>query len=403
MFKEILFRYNPWWEAKTEFPGIRRGSYLTELREKVEERRMVFVYGLRRVGKTYIMKQFVAEGIGDGRIGPERFLFVSVDHPAFNGIILQDIIDSYRELHGISRDEKVYVLFDEIQSRRDFQKELKAIYDLEENVYIIASGSNSLVIKHKSGELTGRNARINILPLSFDEFLEFRNITAKTSENYLQYRYLEEYMLMGGLPEYVLTGNPEYVTDMVEDIIYKDIVPRYNVRDPMLMKNLFFLLCNRVGKRLTSSKLARLLGISHETVSSYLGYFQETYLIDLVRKEGSPNEQTYAPRKVYICDLGVMNVISGNEEKGPLAENLVYLKLKARGTPRYIEQKSREIDFLVEGSAYEVKYKDEIAPEDLAYFTGIKHRNIRDRCVVAKKSGVVDGVKIVGLLDFLRE
>jgi len=430
MLKEIMFRYNPWWESEFEFPGIRRNPYLSELGEKLESRRLVFIYGLRRVGKTYIMKQFVADGIANGNMDPERILFVSVDHPAFSEISLLEIIDNYREIFALSRDMKIYVLFDEIQSRPDFEKELKSIYDLEENVYMIASGSNSLVIKHKSGALTGRNARMNVLPLSFDEFLEFRGIVIKPSEKYLEYRHLEEYMLVGGLPEYVLTGDPQYVADVVEDIIYKDIVPRYGVKDPLLLKNLFYLLCNRVGKRLTVTKLARLMGISNDSVSSYLRYFQETYLIDLVVKEGSPNEQIYAPKKVYVCDPGIMSVIGGSTEKGAMAENLVYFKLKGmkgkgmkregvkgkemngesmkgegpenRDVPRYVEQNSREIDFLVDGIAYEVKYKDVPGSEDVKNLKMVRNRKIRDRFIVGKKNGNVDGVKVIGLIDLLR-
>ena len=87
----------------------------------------------------------------------------------------------------------------------------------------MASGSNSLLIKHKSGALVGRHARMNVLPLSFEEFLDFKNISIKPSEQYMRDTFLEEYMETGGLPEYVLTGDPQYVEDMVEDVIYKDI------------------------------------------------------------------------------------------------------------------------------------------------------------------------------------
>ena len=93
------------------------------------------------------------------------------------------------------------------------------------------------------------------------------------------------------------------------------------------MKDLFYLLCNRVGKKVTASKLGRLLKLSHDTIRNYISYSQETFLVDLVEKEGTPNERKYGPKKVYITDLGILNVISGKFELGPSAENLVYLYL----------------------------------------------------------------------------
>ncbi len=396
---EILARYNPWWEETYSSPGIKRGAYIQDVSEKLEKRRMVLIYGLRRVGKTYIMKQFIASMLN--KVSSKNIFYISIDHPAIEYIPLHDLLDEYRKQFMLSRDEKVYVLFDEIQKRNDFEKELKGIYDLEENVYLIGAGSNSLMIKHKTGALTGRHARVHIDPLSFDEFLDFKEIKVKRSEKFLEEKAFEEYMYTGGMPEYVLTGDPEYIEDMVEDIIYKDIVPRYGVKDPLLMKKLFLLLCERVGKRVTASKLARVLDMSHDTVSSYLDHFKETYLIDMIEKEGTPNERTYAPKKAYICDAGVLNVMRGKVEKGALAENLVCHKLTKMGTPRYIMKNSREIDFFVDGKAYEVKYKTEITPEDVDNLLSVDMDGIKERLVIGMKKGKVEGVRVIGLIDFL--
>ncbi len=397
---EILARYNPWWEETYSSPGIKRGAYIQEVSEKLEKRRMVLIYGLRRVGKTYIMKQFIASMLN--KVPSKNIFYISIDHPAIEDIPLHDLLDEYRKQAMLSRDEKVYVLFDEIQKRKDFEKELKGIYDLEENVYLIGAGSNSLMIKHKTGALTGRHARVHIDPLSFDEFLDFKEIKVKRSEKFLEEKAFEEYMYTGGMPEYVLTGDPEYIEDMVEDIIYKDIVPRYGVKDPLLMKKLFLLLCERVGKRVTASKLARVLDMSHDTVSSYLNHFKETYLIDMIEKEGTPNERTYAPKKAYICDVGVLNVMRGKVEKGALAENLVYQKLKKLGTPRYIMKDGREIDFFVDGKAYEVKYKKEIKSDDIENLLSINIDTISHKMVIARNKGSLKGIEIIDLMDFVK-
>ncbi|MFW6144136.1 MAG: ATP-binding protein, partial [Candidatus Natronoplasma sp.] len=337
-------------------------------------------------------------------IAPENIFYISMDHPAVEDVSLQDLLDDYRKRFMLSRDEKVYVLLDEVQKREDFEKELKSIYDLEDNVYLIGAGSNSLMIKHKSGALTGRHARVQVEPLSFEEYLEFRDISVKPSEMFIEEKAFEEYMSLGGMPEYVLTEDPEYIEDMIEDIIYKDIVSRYKVKDPLLLKKLFFLLCERVGKRVTSSKLARVLKLSHDTVTSYLNYFKETYLIDLVEKKGTLNERTYAPKKAYICDVGVLNVMRGKVEKGALAENLAYQKLKKFGTPRYIMENSNEIDFFVDGKAYEVKFKEDITADDVDNLVSIEADDVKDRVMIVKNGASLDveGIKIISLRDFIK-
>lgn len=399
--EEIMVRHNPWWEGPYESPGIRRDSYISEIRDKVDKRRFVLVYGQRRVGKTFCMKQFTASMLDE--IEPEHMFYMSIDHPAVEDIPLHDLIDEYRKKFMLSRDEKVYVLLDEIQQREDFEKELKGIYDLEDNVHLIGAGSNSLIIKQRSGALTGRHARVHINPLTFDEFLKFKDIDIKPSEKFIEKKSFEKYMYWGGMPEYVLKEDPEYIEDMVDDIIYKDIFPRYKVKDPVLMKKLFLLLCERVGKRVTSSKLGRVLKLSHDTITSYLNHFRETYLIDLVEKEGTPNDRTYSPKKAYICDVGVLNVMRGKVEEGALAENLVYQQLKKEGTPRYIMKNSKEIDFFLDGTAYEVKFREDITGEDIASLRSIKMRDIKNKMVIGKEKGKVEDIEVIDLMDFIRE
>ncbi|MFO7991570.1 MAG: ATP-binding protein [Thermoplasmata archaeon] len=398
--EEIMARHNPWWEGRYESPGIQRTSYIHEMSEKVEKRRLVLVYGLRRVGKTYCMKQYVANLLD--KVDPEHVFYMSIDHPAIEGMPLHDLLDEYRKMFMLSRYDKVYILLDEIQNRSDFEKELKGIYDLEENVYLVGAGSNSLMVKHKSSALTGRHARMHINSLSFEEFIKFREVDIKRSEKFKERKALEEYMYWGGMPEYVLKEDPEYIEDMVDDIIYKDIVPRYGVEDPVLMKKLFLLLCERVGKRVTSSKLARVLKLSHDTVTSYLNHFKETYLIDLIEKEGTPNERTYAPKKAYICDVGVLNVMRGKVEEGALAENLVFQRLREDGVPRYIMKNSKEIDFFLDDRAYEVKFRDNITKDDIKNILTVKMDEIKERTVIAKEKGSIEDIQIISLMDFIR-
>lgn len=253
--------------------------------------------------------------------------------------------------------------------------------------------------------MTGRYGKMNVFPLSFEEFLKFRNISVKPSEQYLLDKYLEEYLEVGGLPEYILSGDPQYVEDVVEDIIYKDIAIRYNIKDPILMKDLFYLLCNRVGKKVTASKLGRLLKLSHDTIRNYISYFQETFLVDLVEKEGTPNERKYGPKKVYISDQGILNVIGGKFESGSSAENLVYLYLNknrlSSGTIRYIDINGRELDFFTQKTVYEVKFRDNITRDDIKHLIKLKKKGVKNKIIVGRSNTTIENIKIIKLVDFI--
>jgi predicted AAA+ superfamily ATPase len=92
-------------------------------------------------------------------------------------------------------------------------------------------------------------------------------------------------MEYGGMPEYVLTKDPEYITNLTKNIIYKDIIAKYNLRDNDAIENLFRLLCERVGKPVSYNKLGHILGISKNSVKNYIDYFKETYLFYTIEKD----------------------------------------------------------------------------------------------------------------------
>ena len=366
--EEILFLYNPWWEEEYSTPGIKREEYLSRLYKLLNSSEIVIITGLRRVGKTTIMKQLIAKILKDKIAQPEKLLYLSLEHPALDTISLLDIVEEVRKIHGLKRKEKLFLFFDEVQYKEDFERELKVLHD-SENVKIYASGSNSLVVKDKKAYLTGRNIVVKIEPLTFEEYLNFNNLTITKTESYLYEKYVDDYLREGGMPEYVLSKNQEKLLQLVKDILYKDIVSRYNIRNIKKLEELFVLLCERVGKRLTINKLRKVLGIKNETIANYLSYLEETYLIYLVPKcSKSLNEQIRGPKKVYIADTGIRTMFVGYKDKGALFENLVFLKLKNKN-PCYSVINGKEIDFIVgKDCAIEVKYKREIDHKQLAYF-----------------------------------
>lgn len=213
---------------------------------------------------------------------------------------------------------------------------------------------------------------------------------------------MDEYLLTGGMPEYVMTGDPQTLTDVIEDVIYRDIYSRYDVQDPRLLKELYYLLMVRVGKRLSFRKMGRLIDVSVDTARRYVGYFEEAYLIEIIEREGSPNVRKASPRKCYAPDTGIRTVIAGGSSIGSLAENAVYLRLKEEGDVRYLLEREGEIDFLVGGKAVEVKYWDRVEKEQIPCLSRYKGRQVKEKYVITRRAGPGRGsIKQIPLWRFL--
>ncbi len=378
----IFYRFNPWWEENYSFECIPRENYLQLLLKEIDNKEITFVTGLRRVGKTTLLKQIIARLLEKG-IDKHHIFFISLDHSAFSPMNLLDIVEKYREIKNISVKEKIYLFFDEIQYHPHFERDLKILHD-HEQVKIIVSGSNSLMLNDTKAFLTGRNRVITINPLSFKEYLLFTKKEVFRADTPRLKQHFLEYLENGGMPEYVLSHNPERITALVSDIIYKDIVGKHNLKNGKKLEELFLLLCERVGKRVTYNKLANILGIDIETVSSYISYFEETYLVyQLNRYAKSQNEIIRSPKKIYIADNGIRSVFVGFKDKGALFENVVFLKLKNKKIS-YFYENEKEIDFIIEMQkrkiALEVKYKEVIDTEELMF---LEKSNFEEKRVIS--------------------
>ena len=395
--EEILSTFNPWWEGHFESSSVSRVEYVDKLIKEKKERDIVFVTGLRRVGKTVIIHQVIERLLKT--VKPTDILYVSLDHPAFISMSILDIVREHRKLHGLGRQRRLFLFLDEVHLKSGFERDLKVLYDMEK-VKIYASGSSSLLLKHKGAFLTGRYMTVHVRPLDFREFMRFRDVKIKSSERYLYESELEEYMRMGGMPEYVLRKrNPQYLLELTEGVITKDIIARYGTKNPELLRKLLLLLAERVGKPMTFNKLSKILGLTPDTVKQYVGYLEETYLVRTIPKHArSLNERVYSPKKVYMTDVGIKTVLTGFKDKGALAENLVFLKLDRLGEVFYHHEGLREIDFISGKTAVEVKYKDVLDEQEMKVLTNSK---FKEKILISKAPFSVKGVKNITLVDYL--
>jgi len=355
---ETLFRYNPWWE-KPYSPGlIARPSEMERLMKNLDNHQIVFLTGLRRIGKTSLLKMMVVQLIDQQNIDPKKILYVSLDDYTLLNKNILEIIDEFRKIHGFGFFEKIYLFLDEVAYKEDFEIQLKNLVD-SHNVKIFASSSSGSLLKKQKSLLTGRNVTFEILPLDFDEYLQFKNISISKTDPQLFEKHFEDYLKTGGIPEYVLTGYPSYLSELIDDIIVKDIAAANNIRNSSVLRDFFLLLMERSGKQVSLNKLALILGISVDTTSRYFDMFAQSFLIHPVARFGKTNERILSSKKIYAPDTGIRNYFTGFRDLGSVFENYIYLRLKS-WQPEYIYQEQTELDFrLNNGIVIEVKYHDE--------------------------------------------
>ncbi len=367
-----LYHFNPWWENKSFKAGyIERDEYLELFNKSSKNKDIVILTGLRRVGKTSLMKLYIEKLLT--RISADRILYISLDSYAFSQISIMDIIELFRGEHKIPRNDKIYLFFDEVTYKENYHQQLKNLYD-NENIKIFAASSSASLLNDNKGYLTGRARYIEILPLNFEEYLKFNNLTQKKSEFYLLEKYFEDYMQTGGIPEYVLNCDPSYLDSLIDNIIYKDIVGKYKIKEINILKDYFRLLMERAGKILSLNKIAKILGISPDTSKRFYNYFKETFLIYDMERCGKLNERIKSPKKIYVADVGIRNHIIGFKDKGAIFENLFFFKIK-KNNPCYIYKDKIEIDFKFQNTIIEVKYNDELKDKQKILFEKIKVKN----------------------------
>ena len=361
----ILYKFNPWWEGEYNSHKILRDKYNRDLTESLDTPDIMIITGLRRVGKTSIIKYFIENLLK--KIPASRIFYISLDAYGLEKYSIHEIVESFRKTHSIRLADKIYLFLDEVTAKPDFQRELKDFYD-NENTKIYAAGSSASVLREKKAYLTGRTRVVEILPLDFEEYLKFRNVKIKKSEEYLIEGYFEQYMDMGGIPEYVMRQDPVYLEGLIDDIIYKDIIGYYGIRERHCIRDMFLLLMERSGKQVTLNKMGKILGVSFDTARRYFGYFIDTFLFYYIERCGKVNERIKSPKKIYAADTGIRNIVTGFRDKGALFENLFFLKIKHRN-PCYVYADGIELDFLVpKDTLIEVKYNRELNPKQREMF-----------------------------------
>src|SRR5574344_2194667 len=340
---ELLRKYNTW-NGNALQTGYLRTEYSEKLASYLGNRLIKVLVGQRRVGKSYILRQ-IAMGLIKNGINCNNIFFLNKEFSDFDYIKtykdLDQIISLYkRQLNIVG---KIYLFIDEIQNIEGWEYLINSYsQDYVDEYEIFISGSNSKML---SGELathlSGRYVKFLVLPLSYKEYL---GITGKVN---LKQNYID-YMQEGGMPELFNLSSFEvkrnYIEALKNTVLLKDIIQRYNIKDTKLLEDIFVYLINNASNLLSVRNIANYFQssgrkTSYDTVSNYIGYIENTYLIHRVARFNIRGKETIAGNcKYYANDLSYNNYLYRGFSYGVgyMLENLVYLELVRSGYNIYV-------------------------------------------------------------------
>jgi len=265
----------------------------------------------------------------------------------FEGIQLARFeLDDFLRLETVFREEcgqEGVFYFDEIQNISGWEMYIRQLVDQGEQVLI--TGSNASMLSRELGtKLTGRHISKQLYPFSYKEYLALKN----SDHNIQQF---EDFYKNGGFPEYVKTGETDILKNLFQDIYYRDILQRNDLRNEVAVKSLLSYLISNIGKLTSYNKLKNIAEVgSGNTISQLMQHFENAYLMFSLQKwDYSIKKQMVNPKKVYCIDNGIISInsFSFSENKGRLLENAVFIELKRRNLEVYYFKEKGECDFVI--------------------------------------------------------
>ena len=394
-----------------------RQKYLDKLISGKDLNLIKVITGVRRSGKSTLLLQYKDYLIKE-KVKDENIIYINFESAEFYDI--KDYKDLYNYIKiRINNKNKYYILLDEVQNVEKWEKAVNSILvDFNTDIYI--TGSNAYLL---SSELTtllaGRVLTIKIYPFSFNEFI--KEYPFKKEQD--KFEKFDKYLKYGGMPMIVnMNDNEEliinYLNDLKEVVLKKDVINHNNIKDVVFLDNLIKYMASIIGNLTTPNSIAEFMKkngskISNETVDSYLKMLENAYFIYRVPRYELKSKQLLKTQgKYYFVDNGFKNMIDGisSYDTGSSYENLIYIELLRRGYEVYVGQYNDiEIDFIA------------IKPNERIYYQ--VSRSIMDEKVEERekksllaindnykkviltmdnvKNKQIDGIEVINIIDFL--
>lgn len=402
---------------------VTRKEYLNQLMAWKDEQVIKVVTGIRRCGKSTLLKQFQDYLLGEG-ISPEQIIFINFEDLDFEYLLDYKALYAYIK-ERLCQDKMTYIFLDEIQKVDSFQKVVDSLY-VKENTDVYITGSNAYLL---SGDLatllTGRYIEISMLPLSFSEFQECSGLFGEKA--------LAEYMRYGGFPYISRMERTDEKADIYLEGIYNTVVVRdiedrqsrkesdpnkRKITDITLLKTIARYLASVVGSPVSVRSVADYLvssgrKVSPNTVDDYMEALQESFIFYPVERFDIIGKQLLKlNRKWYIVDLGLRNHILPRKQYdlGFSMENIVYFELLRRGYKVNIGKNGdTEVDFVAQkqGVLYYFQVTADMTNEETFNREIRPLQSIRDNyekvilTLDHMTPGNYEGIKVIHLIDWL--
>ena len=396
---------------------IIRENYLKKMIDAKDTEFIKVITGVRRSGKSTLLLMFKDYLINNG-IKEDNIIYINFESAEFDDI--KDYKDLYKYIKEKIKKGRVYLLLDEIQNVKSWEKAINSFkVDFDIDIYI--TGSNAYLLSSElSTLLSGRYIEIKMYPLSFKEFLKFNNYDNTNLDD-----KFNEYLKYGGLPAITLIKDNDelvlsYLNGIYNTIVKKDIVDRNNIKDVALLENIIKYLATNIGSSVSAKKISDFLNSNkiteksnHQTIDNYLSMLEKSFIVYKAKRTDVRNKSLLKTLgKYYISDTGIRNIILGfrNINEGHLLENVVYLELLRRGYSVNIGKSGDfEVDFVAE-NPNDIKYyqvAQTLANEE------VKEREIRslesisdnyEKIILTMDKTInkdYNGIKVMNIIDWL--
>ena len=334
---------------------IKRELYLNQIGRLIDKDPIKIITGVRRSGKTYLLKS-IQEELKSRGVADENIFLISFESMKYNKIenfsqLDECIIDLTKNTNG-----KLYLLFDEIQNVKNWEKSINA-YRVDFNCDIYITGSNSELLSGEMATLiSGRYYQINIYPFSFVEFVQYKKEIEKNDVSNLE-ELFNEYVEYGGMPpiQQVATQDKySYLGDIYNTILLKDIIARHNIRNTDMLNRILDYVIMNLGKNFSATNIAKYMKhegrkISKDTILNYLLYSKNACFIHQAPREDIKGKKVLQHNeKYFLVDHSFYQVKYGDIENiGSILENIVYIELLRRGYDVKVGIiNEKEIDFV---------------------------------------------------------
>ena len=414
MIKDILNEQNRHWF--NDLKNYAKRDKLQTLIKYLPLKQIITITGIRRCGKSTLAKSAINYLIQNDT-NPKNILFVNLEQPYFleyknDALFLEKIYEEYLTL--INPKGKIYVIFDEIQFFDNWQVYIKSKYEFSDIKYILTGSNSSMLSNELATLLTGRSLNIHLDTFSFKEFLSYKEITYSDELQVLNNkiniaRAKEEYLKWGGFYEVFEIEDEvikkEILINYAKNIVYADIVPRYNIRNSRIVERLFFYLLNNATTILNYTTLANTFELSQKTIKEYISYFEETFMMQRIdRFHTKPKERIKSMKKIYIKDNGFLQIApKQRKDLGAMLENGVYNHLSSIVDNITYMKNTYEIDFYDGNSLYQVSYdieNEKTKKRELRAFEYFKKDDIKSKLITFSINDTINDIEIISFDRF---